>query len=403
VGPAAAEASAALRAPGLKPDPTSAEAGIWDLSDKAEVHVKSSAELESDVELAAYVRQVICKVAPEYCTELRVYLLDRPVLNAAAAPNGYVEVNSGLLLRAQTEDELAYVLGHEVSHFARSHSLQQWRHAKATANTMLVLQIGVAAAAAGAAYSAGAAGSTNMSSVSQAAQSLSDLIYLAGIANLFAFSREQENEADRLGFERAAAAGYSRGAGPSMWGEVIAEAKSSDFPKVRDSEARASMFATHPLTADRIAALRTLAGAAGDAGPDLAARRAYRAHIRGHLDGWLRDDLRRRDFGQTLHLIDRLEGEGEDLGILEFYRGEALRQRRGDGDARAALAAYRASIGHPDAPPSAWREFAEAARKAGDNASARDAYARYIALAPDAQDRWLIEASLKNLQPPGTP
>jgi predicted Zn-dependent protease len=395
-----------LRAPHLRPDPTTPEAGIWGLSDKAESHVKASADLDTDPALNAYVRNVVCKIAGDYCDELRVYVLDRPVFNAAAAPNGYVEVNSGLLLRAQTEDDLAFVLGHEVSHFGRDHALAQLRAAKATANVTMILQIGVAAVAAGAMYSAASSGAYNsgntINSISQAAQSLNDLIYLAGVASFFAYSRDQESEADRLGFGRATAAGYRRGAGSDMWEDVLAETQASDFPKTRKSESRASMFNTHPLSAERVAALKALAGDAPGA-TEMAARRSYREHVRGHLGDWLKDDLRRRDFGQTLHVIDRLEVLDEDMGVLEFYRGEALRQRRGEDDAPMALKAYTAAVAHADAPPAAWRELGEAARKAGDALTARRAFQDYLIHAPQAQDRWLVEASLKTLQPAGTP
>ena len=54
--------------------------------------------------------------------------------------------------------------------------------------------------------------------------------------------------------------------------------------------------------------------------------------IRPFLSAWLADDLRRRDYGQTLLVIERLSSLGEDLGVLNFYRGETLRQRRSDGD-----------------------------------------------------------------------
>ncbi len=395
--PAAAAPPSApdLRPPHLTPDPKTPEAGLWTLSDKAEAHVKTSAELDADPALNAYVKGVVCKVAAEYCGELRVYVLDRPVFNAAAAPNGYVEVNSGLLLRAQTEDELAFVLGHEVTHFGRNHTLAQWQKLKTTAAWAMVLQLAVAGAAAGAAYSSGA----RPTNISSGAQAVSDLIYLAGIAGLFGFSREEEAEADKLGFERAQGAGYRAGESAELWQAVIDETQASDFPTVRKSEARASMFNTHPLTADRIAALKTMAG--GSSAPDPAARRAYRAHIRPFLGAWLKDDFRRRDYGQSLQLIERLEGDGEDLGVLEFYRGEALRQRRADGDAPRALAAYRAAVTHADAPAAAWRELGDAARKAGDAAAARQAYADYLTHAPDAQDRWVVEASLKSLQPAG--
>jgi predicted Zn-dependent protease len=393
----------AMRPPHLTPDPSTPEAGIWDLSNKAEAHVKASADLDSDPELNAYVHGVICRVASEYCDELRVYVLDRPIFNAQAAPNGYVEVYSGLLLRAQTEDELAFVLGHEVTHFSRNHTLAEWQRAKTTANVTMILAIGVSLVAAGAASSAAASGAgSSASSISSAAQAVSDVVYLAGIASLFGFNREEESEADRLGFARTRAAGYRGGAGVEMWREVVAETQASDFPSVRKSEARGSMFNTHPLTVERIAALKALSGGADDA-PELSAQRAYRAHIRPHLGEWLKDDQRRRDYGQSLQLIERLEGEGEDLGVLEFYRGEALRQRRRDGDTALSLAAYKAAVSHPDAPPAAWRELGDAAKKAGDAATARQAFQDYLTHAPEAQDRWLVEASLKSMQPTGNP
>lgn len=402
-GPASglADEAAGLRRPNLRPELTSVEAGLWGAADKAEAYLKSSADVNRDPGLNAYVRQVVCRIAEEYCNELRVYVLDRPTFNATAAPNGYLEVNSGLLLRARSEDELAYVLGHEISHFARNHSLAIWNHHKSTANMVLALQVGVTLGAAAAMYSTAASGSPNagstIDSISRSAQALNNLIYLQGIASYFAFSREQESEADRLGFGLATAAGYDKGGGPRLWGALVSETKASDFEKVRKSESRASMFNTHPLTAERIAALAALGGGAGRAVQSDAESR-YRAVMRPHLQAWLRDDLRRRDFGQTLFVIGRLEASGQDLGLLSFFRGEALRQRRGDGDAAAALQAYRAAVAYPDAPAVAWRELGEAERKAGDRKAAAKAFETYLAKAPGAEDAWLVQASLKSVE-----
>ena len=89
-------------------------------------------------------------MAPEYCADVRVYVLDRPFFNAAAAPNGYVEVWSGTLLRARNEAELAFVIGHEVSHVAQDHLIKSWRAAKTRANTAMALSV-VASIALGAA------------------------------------------------------------------------------------------------------------------------------------------------------------------------------------------------------------------------------------------------------------
>ena len=397
---AAAPADLELRPPNLKPAPKSVEAGMWDDSDRAEAHTRIAAELDTDPALQAYVRGVFCKIAADYCGEARVYVLDRPFLNATCFPNGYVEVWSGLLLRAQTEGQLAYVVGHEVSHFARNHSLSKWNHDKTTRDVATVLTVGVQAGAMFGMVKVAQSGAPNsrqmIDDISDMAQNLNDLIYLGAMAHIMAYSREHENEADRLGFQRAVAAGYEKSTGPDMWTGTIAESRASDFAAVRKADVRASIYRTHPLDQDRIDALKAQGGVV--AAPDIDARKRYRAAIRGHLGSWLKDDLRRRDDGQTLFLIDRLSEVGEDFGVLQFYRGEAYRQRRHDGDAPLALAAYKTAVGYPDAPVAAWRELGEALRRAGDKPAAAEAFETYLAKAPDAEDRWLVEASLKTVK-----
>lgn len=382
----------AQRAVGARPDPASEAGGLWGQSDKAETEARAKAELNHDPALTAYVRGVACKVAAEYCGDVRVYVMDRPFFNAQMAPNGYMEVWSGLMLRARDEAELAFVLGHETSHFAHEHSLLAWRAAKTRANTAMAISAVIMVAGAAAGAQAGSASSAQ--STMDAANALSDVVYLAAVASLFSFSREQESEADRLGFERAVAAGYDPSAGATIWRTLMAETAASDFDKVRKQATTASIFATHPLTTERIAALEAQAKGrpAGDRG-----RARYRAAIRPHLSAWLKDDMRRRDYGETLHIIARLAEDGEDLGVLKFQEGEVYRRRRGDGDQARALEAYVAASAHADAPVAVWREIGDLQVKSGAPDKARAAYETYLARAADAQDRWIVEASLKKL------
>lgn len=388
------DAWAQARAAGLRPDPATDEGGLWSASDKAEADARTKAELNSDPALTAYVRGVACKVAVEYCGDIRVYVMDRPFFNAQMAPNGYMEVWSGLLLRTTDEAELAFVLGHETSHYVNHHSLNAWRAAKARTNAAMALSVIVTAA--GAVAGAGASTASAAQTISSSVNALVDVIYLAAIASLFSFSRDQELEADRLGFERAVALGYDPAAGATMWRSLQAETVASDFPKVRTEVTRASIFATHPVSADRVEALEAMAKGrpAGTADPG---RARYRAAIRPFLPTWLKDELRRRDYGQTLHLIDRLAADGEDLGVLDFYKGEGYRRRRGDGDAALALEAYLASAKSPDAPVAVWRELGDLQLKAGQTAAAKASYETYLAKAPTAQDRWIVEGNLKKL------
>lgn len=345
------------------------------MSDRAEIAARSSGQIERDEALNAYLRDVACRVAAQYCGDVRLYVMNRPFFNASMAPNGYMEVWSGLLLRAEDEAQVAFVLGHETTHYAERHSLDMLRTVRGRATAALILSVG--ASAAGAGYAG-------------------DLIYLGTLASVFGFSREKEEEADRIGFQHAAAAGYDVNAGARIWMNLIAETRASDNPDVRRRETRASIFATHPVSSDRVEALQGYASAHGVGGETHRAR--YRAAIRPFLDPWLRAELRRRDFGQTLLILERLGANGEDLGVVEYYRGEVNRLRRGDGDRDRARAHYLAAIAHADAPAAAWRELGDLAQRDNNNAEAAQYFTTYLERAPGAEDRALVEARLAQVQ-----
>jgi predicted Zn-dependent protease len=376
----AGAASAQQRAPGLAPSQTSVEAGLWSSSDKAERGARASGELDTDPQLTAYVHEVACKVATDYCGELRAYVMDRPIFNASAAPNGYVEVWSGLLLRADNEAELAFVVGHEIGHYAENHSLERWNTTKGWATAAMVVTIG--AGVAGAYYQVDLSG-------------IGDLAYLTALSSIFSYGRAQESQADQIGFERAVAAGYDPAAPANIWRALREETKHSSFERVRRQDAANSVFRTHPLTEARIAALDALAKDHPQAGR--LERERYRAMIRPHLATWLDDEMNRRDYGGLLVLIDRLERDGEDLGVLEFYRGEVYRQRRDDGDAVLARDAYEKASTYADAPVAVWRELGDLQAKLDDAPAARGAWQHYLELAVSADDRWIVEDSLKTL------
>ena len=94
------------------------------------------------------------------------------------APNGMMQVWSGLLLRVENEAQLASILGHEMGHYVERHSLERWEQAKASLTLGQVAGIGLALAGAG---------------------GLSALPNLIALASIFAYNREQEREADEFG------------------------------------------------------------------------------------------------------------------------------------------------------------------------------------------------------------
>jgi len=151
--------------------------------------VEQEIGLIDDKALTAYLEQVgqrVLAALPGRQFTYRFAVVDQLEPNAFAAPGGYIYVSRGLLALAQSEDELAGVIAHEIQHVERRHSVQQSR--KELGLGLLALP-----------------GQLLGSIVSE------DLAALAGKpfeAIAAGYSRDQEREADTLGQPLAAAAGY---------------------------------------------------------------------------------------------------------------------------------------------------------------------------------------------------
>ena len=82
-----------------------------------------------DLKLHAYVEDIACRLGASHCPDIRVHIVRTPWFNASMAPNGMMQVWSGLLLRADNEAQLAAVLGHEIGHYISRHSVERLRDA----------------------------------------------------------------------------------------------------------------------------------------------------------------------------------------------------------------------------------------------------------------------------------
>jgi predicted Zn-dependent protease len=358
-------------APGTTPTAGSDEAELWYAMERAERELQRSPLLVRDPALNAYVRNVACSVAAEYCKDLRLYIVDVPQFNASMAPNGVMLVWTGALLRMRDEAELAFVLGHETGHFTAQHSLRQWRRIKDTSAWLSAFQI--------LAYGYGAPNTAMLGG-------------LAGYATLFKYTRDMEREADRLGFASTVARGYDPQAGVALWSRMLAE------EETRRYERQAAVFSSHPATLERLNDIRAAAAAQPEA-PRNRQRDAYRTATRPFLEHWLDADLGQRRYAGSLLLINGLLADAPttDRGVLTFYLGEAHRRRNAKGDRAKAAELYAQAVALPGAPAAAWREHGFALRDAANPAAARDALQRYLRDAPNAEDRAFVQRELTRL------
>ena len=102
--------------PGERPGLETTESGLWMQMDRLENRLKGSGRIVEDDALDAYLRNIVCRLEPAHCPNIRIYVVDVPYFNASMAPNGMMQVWAGLLVRSENEAQLAFVLGHELAH-----------------------------------------------------------------------------------------------------------------------------------------------------------------------------------------------------------------------------------------------------------------------------------------------
>jgi beta-barrel assembly-enhancing protease len=192
--------------------------------------VNAQLPILQDAEVNSYINQLGNAIAhttsrADLAWEFRVVNTD--VVNAFALPGGFIYVNRGVLSRAANESELGSVVGHEIEHVVRRHSVKQMEQMQG-ANVGLALACTL----------------TNVCQ-NQAAQAA---INIGGTAVFAKFSRTDEVQADEGGFKNEMNAGLNPRGMLTFFQKLLDEEQRSG-----GTGATASWFADHPGTQDRIA------------------------------------------------------------------------------------------------------------------------------------------------------
>ncbi len=349
--------------PGERPAMDTDEAGIWMAMDRAEKKLSTGGAVITDPALNAYVRDITCKLAGDYCSDIRVYLVRVPVFNASMAPNGMMNIYSGLLLRAQNEAQLATVIGHEIGHYLRRHSAQRIESLVNTTGGLAAFQL---------------------LTIALGVPAIGSVASIAASGSLAAFSRDNEREADGYGLLLMGRAGYDPREAAKIWENLKREFADKDKKK-------SIFYASHPPQEERAAVLAQLADVVPVEGePTLNAER-YRAAIAPYRFSFLQDELGKRDPESFEPLLEILIEDGFQIGMLQYFKGEMFRVRGEKDDAQKALEAYALAEQAGDPPPELFRSKGLVLNRIGEKDKAREAFQSYIRLAPDAEDRQMIE------------
>ena len=159
-------------------------------------------------------------------------VVNSDVVNAFALPGGFIYINRGVLERATNMSEVAGVVGHEIEHVVRRHSVKQMENAQG-AN----VGVGILCALTGVCQNGAAQAAIN----------------IGGTAVFAKFSRTDEVQADEGGFRNVMAAGISPRGMYTFFQKLLAEEQASG-----GGGATAGWFADHPGTQDRLADIQQM-------------------------------------------------------------------------------------------------------------------------------------------------
>ena len=199
--------------------------------------IRAAGAYLNDPEVNDYLNELgyrIVNASPDAKQDFEFFAVPDPQINAFALPGGYIGIHTGLIVLAQNESELASVVAHEISHVTQRHMARMVDNQK---NTMLLQIAGLVLAILAA--QAGGGGGQGVQAAIAGSQALA-------AQQQINFTRDNEYEADRIGFNRLVAAGFDPN-GMAAFMERLQRAN-------RYVEGNApSYLRTHPITYERIA------------------------------------------------------------------------------------------------------------------------------------------------------
>ena len=202
------------------------------LGKQAAQEVEKSAKMINDPVVTEYVNRVGQNLVRNSDAKVpfTIKVIDSDVINAFALPGGFFYVNSGLILRADEEAELAGVMSHEIAHVAARHGTKNATKGEIMQLASIPLIL--------------------LGPGGWAGYGLYEGLNLAVPMGYLKFSRDAEREADYLGLQYMYKAGYDPNAFVSFFEKIEAEERHhpGSIPKV---------FSTHPPTPERVQKAQT--------------------------------------------------------------------------------------------------------------------------------------------------
>ncbi|MGQ0577666.1 MAG: M48 family metalloprotease [Betaproteobacteria bacterium] len=367
-------------AAGTAPQTEKDEEQLWQTAGQLEQRIDNSGARYKDPELDAYLTAIAKKLLPPDAQVPgdgpRVKVIQNPLLNAFALPNGAIYVHTGILARMDNEAQLSALLGHELIHFTHRHAVKQTRGAQNEITFVRIIQIML----------------PGMEGVTGPLGSLWTLTSTSG------YSRELETEADEQGLRAMVAAGYDPKHAP-----VLIEHLRQDLGEKKVEER--FFFGTHPRLDERMNNFRRLLDTQYAAQARDVARITNAENFLGRTDQLLLDnavlDINLGRLKTARVAIEKHLKRHPRTARAHFLMGEVHR-RTGPEElhVQSAIAAYQEAARHDPTYAGPRRELGFLYRARGANDQARIEFEQYLILSPQATDALIVQGYLKELEKP---
>jgi len=349
------------------------EKRLWQRSEDEQKMLAQSKLIYRDKALDGYLNQVARKLQPPQILEhipFRIKVIKSPYLNAFAFPNGVIYIHTGILARLDNEAQLAALLGHEMTHCTHKHALKTLRHFKSKTDFLVGVQ--------------------------------ASLIQFRGIGNLVnqlgafgskvavnGYRRDLENEADWVGLQLMAKAGYDPHEALRLFEHLKMELEIENLQEP-------FFFGSHPRLQERVENCKRFfkmhsakeGSGARDQGVFL--KKLHQVVLE---NAWL--DLKAGRF------ISAQKGAAKYLKIkpndarVYHLLGETFRQRAKADDMPKAKAYYKQAISLDPLYPDPYKAIGLIYYKNGEKTLAKKSFGQCLSLAPHSADKAYILGYLR--------
>lgn len=349
------------------------EKRLWQRSEDEQKVLTQSGLIYRDDQLDDYLNQVARKLQPPEILEhipFKIMVIKSPYLNAFAFPNGVIYIHTGILARMDNEAQLAALLGHEMTHCTHRHALKTLRHFKSKSDFLVGVQ--------GSLIQFGGIGNL-----------VNQLGALGSKAAVSGYRRDLETEADLVGLQLMAKAGYDSNEALRLFEHLKRELEKENMQEP-------FFFGCHPRLQERVENCKNFLKTryqkeeTGIKNTGVFLTKLHKVILD---NAWL--DLKAGRFHSAQRGAEKyLKIEPNDAGVY-YLLGEIFRQRAKADDMHKAKANYKKAISLDPFYPDPHKAIGLIYYKDGEKTLAKKSFGQCLSLSPHRADKAYIVGYLK--------